>query len=76
MHSTWQKSLTLDRINNNKGYSKENCKWSTRKEQVRNRSNTVLITHNGEKRTLGEWSEILNTKYGTLYTRYSRKGHI
>lgn len=30
------KELSLDRIDNNKGYSKENCKWSTRKEQMNN----------------------------------------
>lgn len=76
MSPTWRKNLTLDRIDNNKNYSKENCKWSSRKEQVRNRSNTVYISHKGKMHTLAEWSEILKIKYGTLYTRFSRKGHI
>ena len=29
--------LTLERIDNNKGYCKDNCKWATRAEQVKNR---------------------------------------
>ena len=29
--------LTLDRINNNRGYSKKNCRWATRKQQSNNR---------------------------------------
>lgn len=49
------KGLTLDRINNNKGYSKENCKWSTWTEQARNRSNNIIIKY---KNTSGCVSEI------------------
>jgi len=41
-----KKGLTLDRIDNEKDYSKENCKWSTTKEQNRNRHNSVSF--NGE----------------------------
>lgn len=41
--------LSIDRIDNEKGYSKENCQWTTRKEQQRNRRNSIKIgeIHNG-----------------------------
>ena len=31
---------SIDRINNNKGYSKRNCRWATRQEQQRNKENS------------------------------------
>lgn len=44
MLSSWEEGLTIDRINNNLGYSKENCKWSTDIEQARNtRANISVI---------------------------------
>lgn len=40
--------LTLDRRDNSKGYSKENCRWATRKEQQNNRRNTRMIEFDGK----------------------------
>ncbi len=34
---------SLDRIDNNKDYSKKNCKWATKKEQNSNRSNNIIF---------------------------------
>jgi hypothetical protein len=36
--------LSIERINNNCGYSKENCKWATSKEQANNRSNNRIVS--------------------------------
>ena len=59
----YQDNLTIDRIDNNKGYSPDNCRWATKKEQARNMTTNRLITHNGETHCMIEWSEILNIPY-------------
>lgn len=60
---------TLDRINNHKGYCKENCRWATRKEQLENRRNTIYIEYNGEKKLLTEWAKSFNISYRKLLWR-------
>ncbi len=47
--------LTLERKNNNAGYSKQNCRWATRKEQSQNMRSTVLIRAFGKTKTFSEW---------------------
>ena len=44
MYPTFQEGLSIDRIDNNNGYSKDNCRWTTRKIQSRN--TRVLISSN------------------------------
>ena len=52
--------LTIERINNDKDYEPNNCKWITMKEQQRNKRNNRLITHNNKTLTMVEWGEIYN----------------
>ena len=42
-------NITIDRVNNNKGYSPDNCRWATKVEQSNNRRNTLVVEYNGEK---------------------------
>lgn len=51
-------SHTIDRIDNEKGYFKWNCRWATLKEQNRNQSTNVFITFGDEKKCISEWAEI------------------
>lgn len=60
---------TIDRIDNNKGYFKENCKWSTPKEQARNRKSNVFLNIGSESKTIAEWSEIYGISQDTLRYR-------
>ncbi len=65
--------LTLERIDNERGYFKDNCTWATRAEQVRNRRNSILHTIGGETLCLKDWCARLNVSYHmALY--YKRKG--
>lgn len=47
---------SLDRINNDLGYYKENCKWSTMTEQSNNRTNNVWVDYKGETKTIAQWA--------------------
>lgn len=60
---------TIDRIDNNLGYSKENCRWVDWKTQQRNRRSNHLITFNGETKCLIEWAEQFGIRKDTLRRR-------
>lgn len=47
---------SLDRINNDAGYSPDNCRWATRAEQNRNTRLTVNIEFNGVKKCITDWA--------------------
>lgn len=64
--------LTLDRIDNNKGYSPNNCRWVTRKEQANNRKSSVFVTFKGESHTLAEWADIAGINYKRMMNRVYR----
>lgn len=60
---------TLDRVDNNRGYSKENCRWATWAEQVSNTRQTLVYTVNGETRTHAEWARELGISSSALSSR-------
>lgn len=63
---------TLDRIDNTKGYSKENCKWATTKEQALNRRSTLYLTYASRTQSAYLWAKEYGINYVTLVSRKRR----
>lgn len=64
---------SLDRIDNSLGYSKTNCRWSTRTEQARNRRNVHLVTIDQTTLPITLWSLKLGFGEATLRRRLRRE---
>lgn len=64
--------LSLERVDNDRGYFPDNCKWATTLEQSRNTLRTVRITRSGITKSLHEWCDILNKDYSLAYSRHVR----
>jgi hypothetical protein len=63
---------TLDRINNNIGYTPENCRWVSQSLQNNNTRRNKLIKFRNEIHTLKEWSVLLSLPYTTLSSRLNK----
>ena len=72
MSNGYREDLTLDRIDNDKNYCPQNCRWVTYKQQCRNKTNNVYYTFKGETKTSKEWCEIYNISQTTLKERLKR----
>lgn len=64
--------LSIERINNNKGYSKANCKWADIFVQANNRSNNRIVYIDGTKLTIMQASKLFNIKYRCLLERIKK----
>jgi len=69
MGSPPTKEHSLDRINNNKGYYKDNCRWATRIEQGNNQSTNRLISYMGKTKTIANWARELHINQSILRGR-------
>lgn len=63
---------TIDRIDNSKWYSPDNCRWSSVKEQNRNRKTNIFYTYNGEKKILTDWAIEYNLRPNLVLYRYHK----
>ena len=63
---------SIDRIDVNGDYCPENCRWASRQVQNNNTRKNKYITHNGETKTLSEWSRVYNIPVWKLSQRMLR----
>jgi hypothetical protein len=69
MGKTFKEGLSLERIDNEKGYFKDNCKWITMFEQASNKRNVKMYSYNGLTMHLADWAKKIGMKKGTLHYR-------
>lgn len=71
----YEDGLSLDRINNEIGYSPNNCRWVPWKEQSGNRRNNLMFSYNGKAQNLKAWCDELGLNYDVIRQRIKRDGY-
>ena len=69
MANGYSKEFTIDRIDNNKGYYPDNCRWASAYTQCHNRTNSWIIEIDGVKKPAKEWCDINGINYKTAANR-------
>lgn len=64
-----RRNHSLDRIDVNGNYCKENCRWTTQTVQCNNKRNNTYLTHNGKTQSLADWARELYVKPNTISCR-------
>jgi hypothetical protein len=70
----YREGLTIERRENSKGYTADNCTWVDRKAQARNTDKNRFITHDGKRLCIGEWSEVTGIPSASIRARIDRLG--
>lgn len=69
LENGYSENLTLDRIDNSKGYSPENCRWVSYEVQCNNTRRNRYITYMGKTKTLSQWCKELGLPYNKVNDR-------
>jgi hypothetical protein len=66
--------MTIERKNNSRGYSLENCVWATMTQQARNTRKNLIVEYQGKKMCFSEAIERSGEKHNTILSRMNRRG--
>lgn len=69
MANGYSDNLSIDRIDNDKGYSPDNCRWVTIKKQQNNKRSNRIIEYKGESKTIQQWANEKGMNFTTLKNR-------
>lgn len=72
MSHGYEEHLTIDRIDNDKGYSPDNCRWATYLVQGNNSRHNHTITYGGETHSLSDWARKLGIPVHVLSNRINK----
>ncbi len=72
LKSGYKSNLTIDRINAEKDYCPENCRWITQKENNLNRRGIIRISYNDKTICLKDYCKIKNISYSTTLKKYKK----
>jgi hypothetical protein len=67
--------MQIDRIDNDRGYSPENCRWVTAKENCNNTSRSLKVEFEGRLVSIAELAELASVSRETMYTRWRKYGN-
>lgn len=72
MANGYDDNLTIDRKDNNKDYSPENCKWSTNREQANNKRSNRIIEYKGIRKNVKQWADYFGFNYKYFHEKLKK----
>jgi len=71
-YSKSRKEQSLDRIDNNNGYSPDNCRFVSHSDNCKNTDRNIWIEYKGHRKVINDWSKELGVPVETLRGRYKK----